>query len=82
VNPFIDAYIAHRLDREAQILRALAGGATRIKDMVPVLYADVNPELHPAAARSVLGHIVDLARRGKVVTEGNPGPDNDYRLAG
>lgn len=82
VTPFIQAYIDHRREREAQVLGALAQGHTRIKAMVPVLYAAVDPRLHPAAARSVLGHMIDLVRRGKVVTNGEAGLDSDYRLAG
>lgn len=82
VNPFIDAYIAHRRNREAQIEKALANGPSRINDMVPVLYADVDPRLYPAASRSVLAHMIDLTRRGRVATEGEPGPDSEYRLAG
>lgn len=82
VTPFIQAYIDHRREREAQVLGALAQGHGRIKEMVPVLYAAVDPRLHPAAARSVLGHMIDLVRRGKVVTDGEAGLDSDYRLAG
>ncbi len=82
VEPFIAAYIAHRRAREAQVLKAVSEGHGRIKDMVPVLYAEVDKRLWPAAARSVLGHIIDLERRGVLTTDGQPGPDSDYRLAG
>ena len=82
VDPFIAAYIAHRRAREAQVLKAVSDGHGRIKDMVPVLYADVDKRLWPAAARSVLGHIIDLERRGILTTDGQPGPESDYRLAG
>ena len=81
VDPFIAAYIAHRRAREAQVLKAVTDGHGRIKDMVPVLYADVDKRLWPAAARSVLGHIIDLERRGILTTDGQPGPESDYRLA-
>jgi glyoxylase-like metal-dependent hydrolase (beta-lactamase superfamily II) len=81
VEPFIDAYIAHRRAREAQILTQLAEGHTRIREMVPVLYKDVDPRLHPAAAHSVLAHMIQLVREGRVLTEGEPGLDSDYRLA-
>jgi len=37
--------------------------------------------LHPAAARSVLGHMIDLVDRGVVVADGPPDLDSDYRLA-
>ena len=80
VEPFIDAYIAHRRAREVQILDALAAGLTRIKAMVPSLYAAVDPRLHPAAAMSVLAHMQQLVREGRVLCNGVPGLDADYRL--
>jgi len=81
VGPFVDAYVAHRRAREAQILEALGAGFTTIKAMVPSLYAAVDPRLHPAAAHSVLAHMIQLAREGRVVAEGEPGIDTAYRLA-
>jgi glyoxylase-like metal-dependent hydrolase (beta-lactamase superfamily II) len=81
VAPFIEAYAAHRRAREAQVLAAVGEGYERIVDMVPKLYADVDPRLHPAAARSVLGHMIDLVRRGKVATDGPASIDSRYRLA-
>jgi glyoxylase-like metal-dependent hydrolase (beta-lactamase superfamily II) len=80
-EPFIDAYIAHRRAREAQILDALGDGMTGIREMVPVLYKDVDPRLHPAAAHSVLAHMIQLVREGRVRTDGEPTVDADYRLA-
>lgn len=81
VGPFIDAYVAHRRAREAQILEALDAGLTTIKTMVPSLYAAVDPRLHPAAAHSVFAHMIQLVREGRVVTPGEPGLDAEYRLA-
>lgn len=82
VTPFIEAYAAHRRAREAQVLAAVGEGYERIVDMVPKLYAETDPRLHPAAARSVLGHMIDLVRRGKVATDGPPSIDSRYRLVG
>jgi len=81
VAPFVDGYIEHRRARERQILDALAAGFTQIKAMVPSLYAAVDPRLHPAAAMSVLAHMLQLVREGRVVASGEPGLDADYRLA-
>ncbi len=81
VTPFIEAYAAHRRAREAQVLAAVGEGYERIVEMVPKLYADVDSRLHPAAARSVLGHMIDLVRRGKVATDGPAQIDSRYRLA-
>jgi glyoxylase-like metal-dependent hydrolase (beta-lactamase superfamily II) len=82
VDPFIGAYIAHRRQREAQVLSAVAAGHGTIREMVPALYADVDPRLHPAASRSVLAHLLDLVRRGKVKTQDEPGADSRYEIAG
>jgi len=81
VAPFIDAYIAHRRARERQIETALADGPAKIIDLVPKLYAGTDRNLYPAAARSMLAHMIDLTRRGRLATDGAPGPDNLYRLA-
>jgi glyoxylase-like metal-dependent hydrolase (beta-lactamase superfamily II) len=81
VTPFIDAYVEHRQERIDQILTALKAGPGRIKDLVPRLYADVDQRLWPAAARSMLAAIIHLERRGKIVTDGEPGPESEYRLA-
>ena len=61
--------IAHRRERERQVLAALEAGEGRIPAIVADLYRDVDPRLHPAAARSVLAHLIDLARRGAVREE-------------
>jgi glyoxylase-like metal-dependent hydrolase (beta-lactamase superfamily II) len=81
VPAFLEAYLAHRRARETQILDALAAGPARIRDLVPRLYADVDPRLHAAAARSMLAHMIDLVRRGRVLADGEPGPDSEYRRA-
>jgi glyoxylase-like metal-dependent hydrolase (beta-lactamase superfamily II) len=81
VAPFIAAYKAHRLDRERQILEALADGPARIAEMVPVIYAGVDPRLHLAAGSSMLAHLIHLERQGVVATDGAPGRESVYRLA-
>jgi glyoxylase-like metal-dependent hydrolase (beta-lactamase superfamily II) len=82
-GPFIAAYKAHRLDREAQILARLEAGDTRINDMVQVMYAAVDQRLWPAAAHSVLAHMTRLVRAGLVTcNEPSPGPASQYAKAG
>ncbi len=68
VNTFISEYAAHRRAREAAILVQMKAGQTSSPDIVSVLYAEVDKRLHPAAAMSVLGHMIDLVRRGVVLT--------------
>ena len=69
-RPFLQAYLAHRLEREAQVLEAVRSGTSDIESMVKVMYADVREELHKAAARSVLSHLIKLADDGEVTVEG------------
>jgi glyoxylase-like metal-dependent hydrolase (beta-lactamase superfamily II) len=79
-GPFIDGYRAHRMERERQILAQLAAGKSRIGDMVPAMYVGVDARLYPAAGRSVLAHMVQLVKTGRVVTNGAAGIESDYRL--
>jgi glyoxylase-like metal-dependent hydrolase (beta-lactamase superfamily II) len=80
VRPFVQAFIDHRLDREAQILGQLQAGQRRIKDMVSVIYADVDKRLHPAACHSVLAHMIRLVELGRVGCDGPPCVENEYWL--
>ena len=65
-KPFLQAYLDHRLEREAQILGCIRQGIRTIPEIVPRLYADVDKRLHPAAARSVLAHLIQLEQEGRV----------------
>jgi glyoxylase-like metal-dependent hydrolase (beta-lactamase superfamily II) len=78
VRAFIDAYRAHRMDREAQIVAQLRDGKAKIMDMVPVMYADIDARLYPAAAHSVLAHLIRLVKIGRVRSDGAPGLDSTY----
>jgi len=80
VRPFVQAFIDHRREREAQILRQLEAGKTQIKDMVSVIYADVDKRLHPAACHSVLAHMIRLVELGRVECLGPPCVDSMYAL--
>lgn len=83
VETFIREYAAHRRAREAAILAQMKAGQTAIPEIVSVLYADVDKRLHPAAAMSVLGHMIDLARRGAVRTpDAEPTVRSQFSLAG
>jgi glyoxylase-like metal-dependent hydrolase (beta-lactamase superfamily II) len=82
-HPFVRALIAHREERTTQIIERMAAGDERIDQMVPVLYADVDPALHPAAARSVLAHLLHLVSIGRVEADGTPlGLDRTWHLTG
>lgn len=69
--PFLAAYLAHRLEREAQIVELLRRGPSTIRAMVEILYVDVRRELHKPARRSVLAHMLKLLADGVVTTVNN-----------
>lgn len=81
VRPFVQAFIDHRLEREAQIVAQLEAGLHSIKDMVSIIYADVDKRLHPAACHSVLAHMIRLVELGRVTCIGPPCVDSEYWLA-
>lgn len=59
-------YIAHRLEREAQIVAALEAGAGTVDEVVAAVYVDLPPALRGAAAQTVLAHLLKLAADGRV----------------
>lgn len=67
--PFLEAYRAHRLDREAQVLARLRAGDRTIAEMTPTLYAAVDRGLWPAASLSVWAHLIALVRQGRAAAE-------------
>ncbi len=82
-NPaaFVQAYIDHRKAREAAIITRLEAGDRTIPDMVGVIYAAIDKSLHPAACHSVLGHMIQLVRDGRVSTpDAQPGVKSEYQL--
>lgn len=62
----IDELLAHRAERTRQVLAALARGPSPIGALVEGVYADVDPALHPAAAQSLLAHLLALEAEGRV----------------
>ena len=56
----IEEYIAHRLEREGNILRAVRAGASSPPEIVARVYTDVNPKAHALAERAVLAHLEKL----------------------
>jgi glyoxylase-like metal-dependent hydrolase (beta-lactamase superfamily II) len=62
-------YIAHRADRERQIVDALARGPLRAMEIVQIVYAAYPPALHAPAAQSVIQHLRKLLREGGVARD-------------
>ncbi len=71
---------AHRRAREAQILAALAGGPADVAALTREIYSDVDPRLHPAAARNVFSHLIGLVEEGRVAHSGRLSPEAAFRI--
>lgn len=71
---YVASLVQHRLERERGVLAAVRAGRSTIPEIVAVLYADVRPELHKPAGRSVWAHLVKLVADGQVAVVGAPGP--------
>lgn len=68
----IAEYLAHREERERQVLDALRAGDDSPMAVVRRVYADVDPVLHGAASRSVQAHLEKLVHEGVVRRHGDP----------
>ena len=66
----IEWLIAHRLEREAQIVERLGHGPATARDLAAAIYTDTPRELLPAAERNVLAHLIDLHGRGVAEAQG------------
>ncbi len=71
--PFVAALAAHRLEREAKVLEALrrARRATAEELVPPVYGPELDARLIPAAARSLLAHLIKLAAEGEALRDGS-----------
>ncbi len=67
-NPrqLVRGMLGHRRQREAQILRLLGEAPQAIPQMVAAMYKGLDPRLTGAAGRSVLAHLIDLERQGRI----------------
>ena len=67
----IDWYVEHRRQRHQEILDAIEGGAGTKEEIVAVVYREVDPALHPLAARSVQAHLELMFERGEIASHGH-----------
>jgi len=69
--PFVAALATHRREREQKVLEALrtARRATAAELVPPVYGPELDPRLVPAAARSLLAHLIKLAAEGEAVRD-------------
>lgn len=56
----IDEYLAHRLERERQVIDALECGARTLPEMRALIYPDLDERLHRAAEIQLTAHLIKL----------------------
>jgi glyoxylase-like metal-dependent hydrolase (beta-lactamase superfamily II) len=61
----IEHYIAHRLERERQVLEAIESGATSVQSMRARIYPDLDPRLNRAAEIQLHAHVLKLIEEGR-----------------
>lgn len=76
----LDWLISHRLAREAAILHALSHGPATVQALTDLIYTDTPVALQAAAMRNVLAHLIDLAGKKSVMTDGDLTAQESFRL--
>ncbi len=66
----LDWLITHRLSRETAILAALMDAPATARTLAERVYTDIPQHFLPAAERNVFAHLVDLAGKSIVSTQG------------
>ena len=66
----IDEYIAHRLEREQQVLGAIRSGARTLEELRARIYPVLDERLHRAAEIQLTAHLIKLREEGAI--EGSP----------
>ena len=77
----VRAFIEHRKEREAQIMKCVEDGVGVIGDMVPLMYRDTPEYLYPAAARSTMAAVEYLVKRGALNASDGISLTSTYSLA-
>jgi glyoxylase-like metal-dependent hydrolase (beta-lactamase superfamily II) len=70
----IREYIAHRNDREREIIAALQRKPMAVTEIVRIVYAAYPEVLYPAAGQSVTQHLLKLERENRVTREAEEEP--------
>lgn len=60
----IDGYVAHRADREAQIVEFLRRGPATAEEIAPAIYGRLADRIGAAAVETVVAHLVKLEEDG------------------
>jgi glyoxylase-like metal-dependent hydrolase (beta-lactamase superfamily II) len=62
----LEAYVAHRLDRERRLVAALAAGRRTAEELLDEVWSDAPAALRPAAGVTLAAHMDKLAAEGRL----------------
>ncbi len=83
-DTYLDHYLSHRIEREQQVVEALAAVGPDGADteaLVAAIYVDVHELLHPVARFSVWAHLRKLAEEGRARGGDVDDPDTTWVAA-
>ena len=70
-SKLLRGYIAHRMQREAQIVDALRGGDTLVDTLLARIYPDLKAHLLTRARETLTAHLLKLERDGRASRRGD-----------
>ena len=62
-------FIEHRKEREEEIMSALSPTASKLEELLPVIYSDVPRQVYPIASRSLLAGLIKLEEDGLCIED-------------
>lgn len=68
-KPFVQSFIDHRLQRVREVRQCLEQGIYKIEEMLPSIYTELDTNMYPAAARSILSTLIYLIDQKQVKTD-------------
>ncbi len=77
----VEEYIQHRHLREAQIMEAIRAGFTSVEKIIEEVYRETPRALYPAAAQSVLSHLIMLERASRASRAVDASGEEHWALA-
>jgi glyoxylase-like metal-dependent hydrolase (beta-lactamase superfamily II)/8-oxo-dGTP pyrophosphatase MutT (NUDIX family) len=70
-HEMVERVLVHRRERENKVLAQLAAhGPAALDALLPHVYEDVPPRMHPVASRSLLAHLLKLRDEGRAAEAG------------
>ena len=67
---YVKSQLNHRKNRELQIFDLIKSRPFTSKDLINIIYPDINSELREAAESNIFAHLIDLASKTKISNKG------------